>query len=88
MAGVKRVDQAFTSPYTKITSSVFLGLADDSGLGILGWFDSSIGNPVTTAGIFAPGCILINKNGSSTTTNIFVNTGTTASPTFALLTLT
>ncbi len=88
MAGVKRVDQAFTSPRTRITSSCFLGLATNGGLGILGWFDSDKNTlPPTTAGIFSPGCLMINEAGSSTTTNLFANSGTTASPTWTVVTI-
>lgn len=88
MAGTKRVDQQVTSFQTKITSSAFAGLADSNGLVVLGWFDSSLcGTPVTTAGIWSPGCVMINVAGTSTTTNIFCNSGTTASPAWTALTI-
>lgn len=46
-----------------------------------------IGPRVTTAGLFSPGCLMIDAGGSSTTTNLFANSGTAASPTWTAVTI-
>lgn len=88
MAGVKRVNQNVTSFRTPITSSCVAGLADDNGLVVLAFFDSSKCTiPPLTAGIYAPGCLFFNSAGTSTTTGLFANAGTTASPSIVLVTM-
>lgn len=47
----------------------------------------TLGDLPVTAGAFSPGCIAINQNGTSSTTNIFCNSGTAASPTWTVLTI-
>jgi hypothetical protein len=83
---LKLADLSVTSVYTPINSSTFAGLANDDGLVILGWWDSALcTTPPTTASVFAPGCIMLNKSGTSTSTVMRANSGTTASPTWTVL---
>ena len=85
---LKLVDQNVTSFYTQIASGVWAGLANDDGLVIFGFYDSSLCNvPKSTASIYSPGCILINKAGSSASTAIIGNSGSTASPTWTAYTI-
>jgi hypothetical protein len=84
----KIADLNVTSFFTPIVSSTWAGLANDDGLVVFGWFDSALkAAPPTTASIFAPGCIMINKGGTSTSTAIVANSGTTASVTWSTLTI-
>lgn len=43
--------------------------------------------PVATANVYAPGCLALNLGGSSTTTNLLSNSGTAASPTWSVFTI-
>ena len=57
-----------------VTSTLNIDLTDANGLAILA---HCTGTPPTTAGIFAPGCMIISDNGSN-----YTNTGTSATPSF------
>jgi hypothetical protein len=83
---LKLADFNVTSYYTPINSATYAGLANDDGLVILGWWDSALcTDPPTTASVFAPGCIMLNKSGTSTSTVIKANSGTTASVVWTVL---
>ena len=85
---LKKADQQVTNFATYISSQCYGGLANDDGLVILGWYTATTGTTApTTASVFAPGCILFLKNGTSASTNIVANSGTTASPTWTALTI-
>ena len=84
---LKKVDIPTTSLGYKLSSACYLLLADNNGLAILATADTSIGPVPTTASIFAPGCIMFKKDGTSASTNIYANSGTTASVTWTLLTI-
>jgi hypothetical protein len=77
---LKKTDLQVTNFATPISSTCVAGIANDDGLVILGWYNGALGTTApTTASVFAPGCILFIKQGTSTTTNVVVNSGTTAS---------
>jgi hypothetical protein len=83
---IKNKDLQVTNFYTKISSSTYAGIANDDGLVVLGWWDSALsGDPSSVQSTFAPGCIMLNKSGSSTATVIKANSGTTASVTWTVL---
>jgi hypothetical protein len=85
---LKLKDLQVTNFYTKITSAFTAGLANDDGLIILGFNDGDkYTNPPTTASMFAPGCIVFQKNGTSASTNIVGNSGTTASVVWTAFTI-
>ena len=85
---VKLKDLLVTNHSFPITSSCFGILANDDGLVILGSYDSAkYTAPPTTASIFAPGCIMFNKSGTSASTSLVGNTGTTASVTWTAFTI-
>ena len=86
MAEVKKTDLQVTSFYTQITSSCWAGIANQEGLTAIGFFDSSLrSTPPQLGSIFSPGCIMINKSGTSTSTVVYVNAGTTAWPSWTVL---
>ena len=85
---LKLADLQVTNHSFPITSAVFGILANNDGLVVIGTYDSSKNSTVaTTASVFAPGCILFNKAGSSASTALVGNTGSTASPTWTVFTI-
>lgn len=80
-----------TNTPTKITSQCYAGIANDKGFAILAWYDGDNSNTQpTTTSQFAAGCILINTahtTARSTTTAIWVNTGSATTPTWTSLTI-
>ena len=84
----KLADLQVTSFKTHITSACVAGIANDDGLVVIGYHDGAKNTaPPTTASVFAPGCILFLKDGTSAATNMVANTGTTASVTWTVFTL-
>ena len=82
----KKVDFFPTSFATQIDSACYAGLADNNGFVILGWYNSSLTTlPKNLASTYSPGCIMVNTNGSGTSTSLVVNAGTTAVPAFTVL---
>jgi hypothetical protein len=72
-------DLQVTNFATPISSTCVAGIANDDGLVILGWYNGTTGTTApTTQSTFAPGCVLFVKQGTSSTTNIVFNSGTTA----------
>jgi hypothetical protein len=85
---LKKADLQVTSFGTPITSACIAGISNDDGLVVIGYQDGSLcTNPPTTASVFAPGCLIFKKNGTSASTNILANTGTTASVTWSAWTV-
>lgn len=84
--------KTFVTGYpTQITTQVYATLANNKGYAVIAYFDreKSATLPTTTSQ-FAAGCILINTAGSqsvSTTTAIWVNTGSATTPSWTALTI-
>ena len=72
---------------TPLSSAWSAGLAGPDGLCILIFGSLSVGGIPTTASTFSPGCLAINSAGSSASTSLYGNTGTAASPTWTVLTI-
>jgi len=76
---------AFGTPLTSAWVAVMANQVNGQIVFLVG--SLTLGQIPTTAGAFSPGAIAINSAGSSTTTNIFCNSGTAASPTWTALTI-
>jgi hypothetical protein len=80
MTTLRLADLEVTNVATPVSSTCIAGISNDDGLLVLGWYNGALGTTApTTASVFAPGCVLFVKQGTSSTTNIVVNSGTTAS---------
>lgn len=80
-----------TNHPTQITTQCWAALADNRGYAIIAHFnaDNSATLPTTTSQ-FASGCVLISSNttkGVSTTTAVWINTGSPTTPTWTSLTI-
>lgn len=62
-------------------------LADPVSSQIIFMVGSVAAPPPVTAGAFSPGCIAITTAGSSASTSIYGNSGTAASPTWTIITI-
>jgi hypothetical protein len=88
MTTLRQADLEVTNFATPISSTAIAGISNDLGLLVLGWYNGALGTTApTTASVFAPGCVLFIKQGTSSTTNVVVNSGTTASPTWTAKTI-
>lgn len=78
-----------TAVGTPLSSAYTACLANQvTGLVVLMVGDTTKNSTIlATANLFSPGCIFINAGGSSTTTNVYVNSATAASPTWTALTI-
>lgn len=84
----KLVDLQVTSFGTRLTTACVAGISNDEGNVVIAYQDGALcAKPPTTANVFAPGCLVFMKNGTSASTNMLVNTGTAASVTWTVLTL-
>ena len=84
----KLADLQVTSFGTKLSSACVAGIANDDGLVVIAYNDTTLcANPPTTASVFAPGCLVFQKGGTSAATSLLANTGTTASVTWTVFTL-
>jgi len=80
-----------TNTPTKLTTQLYAGIANDRGFAIIAWFDgdNSATLPTLTSQ-YAAGCILINTKHTTavtTTTAIYVNTGSATTPSWTPLTI-
>lgn len=66
-----------TNLKAEIASNTFAILSDEEGLALLA---TCTGTPVTTASLFSPGCMMVRTDSPE----VYVNTGTTASPSWSL----
>jgi hypothetical protein len=80
-----------TNTPTKLATQVFAGVANDRGFAIIAWFDGDNSTVLPTlTSQYAAGCILINTKHTtavSTTTAIYVNTGSATTPSWTALTI-
>jgi len=83
---LKKTDLQVTNFKTPITSACVAGIANDDGLVVICYHDGALNSSIpTTASIFAPGCLCFRKDGTSSSTNLYANSGTTASVTWTVL---
>lgn len=78
-----------TNLFTQLTSTLWVALtqAENSvGTDQLALLAKCTGTPPTTAGLFAPGCIMIQTDAGSGNEGQWTNTGTSAAPVWSLLT--